>query len=190
VETKVIYQTLKDKGNPKVIKAQGPFPCNRSDAWFGYGYYFWDTYIENAHWWGQSALNDDYIITQATCDFSYDNCFDIVGGHTPHMKIFYEALELIRSNPRFSNVNVPKVIEILKRRTDFKFDAIRGYGINSISNNGLYAEFAHRLYFNNRGNQYVDCQPAIQFCLFRKTSMNFRNYMIIYPECYLENIMV
>lgn len=51
---KTLYQTVEDRNNPSEIETEGPFLCVRNNAWLGRGYYFWDTFVELAHWWGNT----------------------------------------------------------------------------------------------------------------------------------------
>ncbi len=60
----VLYQTVSDRDNADYIEDNAPFRCERKDAWLGEGYYFWDTLIKNAHWWGEIAYNNEYVITK------------------------------------------------------------------------------------------------------------------------------
>ena len=64
---KVLYQTVEDRGNPKEILNNGPFQCTRS-PWLGNGYYFWDSFIELAHWWGRQGYHGQYVITKIDLD--------------------------------------------------------------------------------------------------------------------------
>ena len=61
----IVFQTLKNKGNPIEIERDGPFICRWENSWMGTGYYFWETFLSNAHWWGKSHLNGDYVICEA-----------------------------------------------------------------------------------------------------------------------------
>ena len=35
-----LYQTLEDKSNDNYVRENGPFCCERGDAWLGKGYYY------------------------------------------------------------------------------------------------------------------------------------------------------
>ena len=60
-----IYQTLEDRQNYDDVEKHGPYFCCARDAngtpksgvkepWLGEGYYFWDTRIADAQWWGNT----------------------------------------------------------------------------------------------------------------------------------------
>lgn len=184
MEIKNLYQTLVDNGNPKNVEQNGPFECQKPNAWFGRGFYFWDTFIENAHWWGENSYNNCYIITCGICDFDRDKCFDLTGSNTSHNIIFNNALKKIQETGYLERVTVPRVIEFLKMNTEFTFEAIRGYGVNSLSPKGKFGKYVKRAFFKEDGYQYLDYLPAIQVCLLRKKSLNYREHKIIYPEIY------
>ncbi len=81
---------------------------------------------------------------------------------------------------------VARVITFLKEKVPgFNFEAIRVYGIKSISDyNEEYKKYKHRLIFELKKPQYLDYKPAIQLCLFKKNSLNLRNFKIEFPDEY------
>lgn len=192
MKVKVLYQTLKDKENPDYIEENAPFKCNWNNAWLGDGYYFWDTFIENAHWWGQVRHDKSYVICKAECDFSSDLCFDLVGD-TEHMLDFSNCIERLRTEKLLNeNTTVSRVLTFLKEKiSGFNFEAIRVYGIKSISEHKQeYDQYRHRLIFELSKPQYLDYKPAIQLCLFKKKSLNLRNVKIEYPDEYNSDFII
>ena len=192
MKIKTLYQTLKDKGNPDYIEQNAPFKCNWGNAWLGEGYYFWDTFIENAHWWGKVRHGQSYIICKAECDFSTELCFDLVGD-TEHMLDFDESIKLMKSKKIINkNTTVSRIINFLREKVPhFTFQAIRVYGIKSISDhNEEYKKYKHRLIFEISKPQYLDYKPAIQICLFKKNSLNIRNFKIEFPDEYNPDFII
>ncbi len=183
-----LYQTLKDKDYLKV-ETTGPFPCRWENTWLGDGFYFWQEFIELAHWWGETHRKGNYIICQAECDFDEFKCLDLVGEMT-HVRLFQNAIQIMRSKGKITaNTTVSRVINFMKGEFDsFIYEAIRVYGINSISpKNPNSAEYSDRFLFEINKSQYLDALPAVQLCLFTKQSLNLRNYKIVYPEHYRED---
>lgn len=186
MKKKTLYQTLEDRGNPDYIEANAPFLCKWRNTWLGEGYYFWDTFIENAHWWGEVRYGNTYVICKATCDYDPLNCFDLVGD-TEHMLDFNKTIEFLRSQKLINDdTTVARVLEFLKTKTgSFNYEAIRVYGIKSISEHKeAYKKYRHRLIFELSKPQYLDYKPAIQICLFKKNSLNLRDIKIEYPDEY------
>ena len=75
-----LYQTLEDKSNVDYVEENGPFICERRDAWLGRGYYYWDTFVDNAHLWGKKIYNSnnkDYMICLSKVEFSNENVYDL-----------------------------------------------------------------------------------------------------------------
>ena len=183
MENKTIYQTLDDKGNADFIESNGPFPCKWPNSWLGDGHYFWDTFVENAHWWGGQQYNDRYVITEAKIDFCTSTCFDLVGS-TKHMQEFEKVIELMKGRGLLNNkTTVARVISFIKDTLRlFDYDAIRVYGINSktklITPN-------YRMNFELGKAQYLDYKPAIQICIYRIKNLNFNSYQIVYPDEYI-----
>lgn len=68
-----IYQTLEDRQNYGEVEEHGPFFCYVRDdngipksgvkePWLGEGYYFWDTRITDAQWWGDTVYSQKDIL--------------------------------------------------------------------------------------------------------------------------------
>jgi hypothetical protein len=188
LESILIYQTLKNKENPDYIKDNGPFKCNWKNSWAGEGYYFWDSFIENAHWWGSNHQQNNYIIAEAKIDVSTSTCFDLVG-NTKHMKDFGDSIDLMKSKNLFKqNTTVARVIHYMKDTLKiFDFYAIRLYGINSKDKN-LVPNY--RISFELKKPQYLDYKPAIQICIYNISKLNFKNWQIVYPDEYIEGYVV
>ena len=192
MKVKTLHQTLADRGNPDEVELRGPFKCNWSNTWLGEGYYFWDTFIENAHWWGKVRYNDAYIICEAHCDVDSSNCFDLVGD-TDHMNYFTDSLNYLKDQSLIDNkTTFARVLSFIKSKIPgFKFQAVRVYGIKSISDhNEDYAKFRHRIMFEPAKPQYLDYKPPIQICIFEKSGLNLRNFKIVHPDEYIENYIV
>lgn len=188
MKIKTLYQTLEDRDNLDHIEENAPFKCNWGNAWLGEGYYFWDTFIENAHWWGKVRHGQSYIICKAECDFNSELCYDLVG-ETEHMLDFDESIKFMKQMGLIDeNTTVSRIINFLREKVpNFNFEAIRVYGIKSISD--YNKEYKHRLIFEVSKPQYLDYKPAIQLCLFTKNSLNLRNLKIEFPDEYNPDFM-
>lgn len=185
MQLKTIYQTLEDRETDlNELEELGPYPCNWENAWLGKGYYFWDSFIENAHWWGEEIRKypDGYIICQAECDFSDEECFDLVG-NTSHLIQLHDAYKLMKSKGLINKkTTVNRVITFFKNNLEnFDFTAIRVYGIRSKS---YHSRFSFTQVFEKNNVAYLDYKPPIQICFFTKKSMNLRSFRIVYPENY------
>mgnify|MGYP006357581213 FL=1 len=177
----ILYQTIEDRDNPDEIERNAPYLCKAKNAWLGNGYYFWDTLIENAHWWGNSHYyGSSYVIVQYSCDeLSCGKCFDLQG-NLEHLKQFNSYLDLLKKESLISEQDtVAKVFEFLKNKTDFldRYEAIRAYGHRSKK----HSEFVS---FEKNKPYGLERFPAIQLCLFKKNSLNLSCGTIVYPECY------
>lgn len=184
-----LYQTIKDQDYLDV-ETNGPFPCKWENTWLGDGFYFWEEFIGLAHWWGKTRRKGSYIICKAECDFDEIKCLDLVG-EMKHVRFFQEAIEVMNQNNKInSTTTVSRVINFMKEefKSRFLFEAIRVYGINSISpSQPISSEYSSRFLFEVSKGSYLDVLPAVQLCLFKKTSLNLREYKIVYPEHYRED---
>ncbi len=178
----LIYQTLEDRENAFEIERDGPFRCRRNDAWLGEGYYFWDSHKTLGHWWGKITYGKNkYVICESTCILDQD-CWDL-HGEGKHRKEFKEAaIELSKSHTK-NDPTVPEIIEFLKRKRFFTYQAIRIFGINSMNRKD---EYSNRVIFHHKLPGYFDLNPTIQICLFRRDVCSFNGYKIVYPERMVE----
>lgn len=188
IKTK-IYQTLQDRGNPDEVKKIGPFICNWANSWLGDGYYFWDSFVENAHWWGKQHCNNSYMITEAVIDWDENNCFDLVG-NIQHLQDFGNSIRLLEEKKLLTKkTTVSRVIKFMRQNKFFlNYSGIRAFGINSKGKN--YFPNYRVVFEPNKEYQYLAYKPEIQFCLLNLQNLNFRDYKVIYPDVYNPDYVV
>lgn len=176
----ILYQTVEDRENPDQIESMGPVRCNAKNAWLGHGYYFWDTFIENAHWWGKLRYRSNYVIVKySATDLADSRCFDL-HGNMEHLQAFKLILEEMRGrNLVNEKTTVAHIIEFLKRTTKFTdtYDSIRACGNYSKIPDST-------LPFEPRLPALLDVNPPVQICLFSKLSMGLSRGAIVYPPRY------
>lgn len=182
---KKLYQTLQDRHNPDHIEQEGPFQCKKRNSWLGVGYYYWDSFINNAHFWGETSYGvDKYVICEAECDYNTDKCLDLVGT-TDHIASFNEFYAVLREQRLADeNTTVARIIEYMKTKmVSFKYEAVRIYGVNSLGKNNIYSR---RMKFVSdvSSAQYLDLLPAIQVCIFKKNGLNLKKFRIVHPTHY------
>jgi len=184
-----IYQTLKDKENPDEVERHGPFICNWANSWLGAGYYFWDYFVENAHWWGNTHCKGRYMICEASIQLDSDNCFDLVDNFK-HLDDLEKSINLMKENGVFQKgVTLSKVIGFMRDNDIFpNFSAIRANGINS--KNELYKP-NFRIYFeNNNTYHYLNYKPEVQICIMKFENLDFKDFKIVYPDEYIDGYAV
>ena len=188
--SKTIYQALEDKNNPDSIKNDGPFLCERDNSWLGTGYYFWESFIENAHWWGREGANysNGYVICKAQYDFDEDHCFNLID-NLNHLNLLKETYKLLKNNGLANKrTTVKRIITYLKdKRGIFRYKATRVYGIHSKNKKSDFMDFFP---FINGHIAYLDATPAIQICFYNKKALNFRDYHIVFPDKYIEDYAI
>lgn len=123
-----IYQTLEDRGNAKELEKSGPCYCALYDddgalkegvkePWLGEGYYFWDTRIKDAHWWGKVAYlkyEKGYVIGKTTYDAHSDALFDLLG-NLSHLYDFVKVADFLKKQHGEKCITFPAVIAYLKK---------------------------------------------------------------------------
>lgn len=188
----MLYQTLEDRNNPDAIEQDGPFKCRRDTSWLGDGYYFWDSFIELAHFWGKNSGYSDYIICSAEADLNENNCYDLFG-NINHILDFKNIVQLLEKEGVIDNkTTVKRIITYMKSKGLFQHNAIKVAGVNSISNQEENDQYTLRFNFidHKKSDVYLDLIPPIQVCIFNCNKVSLKNYKIIYPDIYVEGFVI
>lgn len=189
-----IYQTLENKDNADYVEENGPFDCNWTNAWLGTGYYFWEAFIDHAHWWGQSHREGNYFICESKCVKTEDNCFDLVGD-TDHMNVFSDAVDEMATKKlkNWTTVTVARVLQFFLDTKVFHYEATRAVGFTSISEEKS-PELIKKILFEvpkpKKREHYMNYRPPIQICLYTKKAMSLSGYKIVYPDEYIDGYVV
>lgn len=177
-----LYQTLEDRSNVDYVEENGPFICKRGDAWLGIGYYYWDTFVDNAHLWGKKIYqqNDkDYIICLSKVDFNNDNIYDLDNAKT--LLEFNTLAKALSKTYPDKNITVAVVLEQLKQSREFTYKAIRARAVDDM--NG----YKQKISFKVGHIAYLDTCPHIQVCILDKTFIGNDNFKVIFPLEYSED---
>ena len=183
----ILYQTLKDKGNPEEIETKGPFDSKNKAAWLGEGYYFWDSHIELGHWWGRTVHGkDNYII--CSCEVTQDEtCWDLHGDGGCRIEFEKICTEMIKERlTTRDKLTVPRVISFMKLKNIFNYKAIRALGMNSVGGRLADPFLLFRVKFIKSNNAYLDLHPPVQVCLLTKRALSLCRYLVVYPDIYVE----
>lgn len=177
-KTKTIFQTLQDRDNADHVEKYGPFICTNSKAWLGKGFYFWDSFIENAHWWGeQNRSNRSYIICKSTIDYNDDLCYDL-HGNTETLIEFQEMINQFKELKLLTNNStLVEIINFLKKRNIFKHPSIR-VSSQKFNNNQFQVKY------HKKNPSWLELKPLIQICIYNLEKVNHKSFKIIYPKKY------
>ncbi|MDR1090505.1 MAG: hypothetical protein LBL79_05450 [Prevotella sp.] len=179
-----LYHTVEDRGDPEHIENYGPFKCKRKDAWLGDGYYFWENYIDNAHWWGKHSYNDNYVICYTESDYKQNDCLDLTNSSV--LEDFKEIINIAcRKNIINKNATIPAIIEKLQNSNSFPYKIIK---IRSEYTKTFNPENARK--FNKNQQQFIDFSPPIQICFKDKPSIKIKRFKIIFPLKYVDGYAV
>lgn len=182
----ILYQTLEDIGNYDEVEQNGPFAGKRKSSWLGVGFYFWDTHIELAHWWGNMAygkFNKEYMICKAFGVLD-GACWDLIGNGI-HRNEFALVCERFSQEFPSEKILVPKIIMYLIKNGGMSYRAIRALPMNTIK---VLSKFTKRILFVDWNESYYDAYPPIQVCLLDKKALSLHKYHVVFPEEACENL--
>lgn len=182
---KELYQTVEDRDNPDYVLENGPFKCI-SNAWLGDGYYFWDTFIEYAHWWGEQGYNGHYIVTKYLIDFNQEEIFDLLD--PSYIRQLEDYSEIMRDRFGISNLTVPRIIKHMQQFAGFDYKGVRAESRGCVSHTEENQSFFKRLFFIGKSKAYLALRPPVQICLFSKELLLSGSDEIVFPEMYIETI--
>lgn len=171
-----LYQTVRHK---QVILKE-PIYCHSNEARLGYGYYFWEHYIEAAHWWGNQHYGQNYMIYQSYYDYHSKKYFDLVGNpiHREQVKKAYETLRSRRKEA----YTIAQVLELIKKiDPHFDFWAIRAYPINM-----KHIDNKLNISFEKDNELYINLGNRVQMCVLDLNFLLDSQYTLVYPEYHNE----
>lgn len=163
-----------------MVEREGPYMCNWENAWLGDGYYFWEGFESNAHWWGQlRGYPRGYIICEAQYDYSDLTLFDLVG-NPDHIMQISEIRDILmkKKGIKSDDITVARLIQLMQKQGRFNFEAIRADGRKT---RNVSSKLNKKIKFELNKPSYLEGNPTIQICFIEKTSMNLRDYKVIYP---------
>ena len=176
------YHTVEDRGNPDHIEFAGPFLCDREDAWLGHGYYFWDTRIELAHFWGEvNFKRRGYVICEGAIVDDPTILWDL-DGRTAHQEEFIKAMDMMIDAGIFSNYDETtssEVITFLKQQGILTYRAIRA----ADEDRGTY--FVNFKPISAAKQAKMRLRQRVQICLLEKNELTLQTFSIIFPDNYL-----
>lgn len=177
----VLYQTLEDRDNVDYVEANGPFPGNIRERWLGQGYYYWDSFINSAHFWGWASykkFHKNYIIAKSEVSLPQDKTLDLLS--SPDLLRFNSWVSEYEKTFPDGETTVEKVLTHAQKIMGeaFPYVAIRAVFVDSINRE----EYQDRIYPN--GKAYLDLQPPIQVCIRDKSIIGVNNFKVIYPINY------
>jgi hypothetical protein len=175
-----IYQTLEDRGNYDEVEHHGPYYCSRYDEngnlkngikepWLGEGYYFWDTRISDAQWWGDQIYSKKlkgYVVCHTKYDQNSPLLFDMVGS-VAMFDEFERCVKIVKDYRQIKRVSFPIVLEYMKKNEDFTYKAIRVWPdpIKSVSNPQIDVFFPGK-------TASIGRIEKIQICFFDNTLLD------------------
>ncbi len=180
-----LYQTLEDRSNIDYVEENGPFICRRSSAWLGIGYYYWDTFVDNAHLWGEKIYkknNKDYIICLSRVVFNSSDVYNLEDSNTLfEFKVLEQKLSDVYPD---KNITVAVVLAQLKQSQDFVYKAIKARALDDMSSS------KQKIPFMKNHKAYLDTCPHIKVCIIDKTFIGESNFKVIYPSVYCDDYTI
>lgn len=173
-----LYQAIsyKEETIPKI-----PIHCSSEDARLGQGYYFWDTDIEAAKWWGESHYEGAYRVCRSHYDAHSEHYFDLVG-NVQHIKILGECYHKLQQRKK-EDYSIGEVLELMKCVIpEFRdtYWAIRAHPMNK-----RYLDSKMDIPFAKGEDKklFISCATRVQVCV---TNLDFlldgREYQVIYES--------
>lgn len=176
----IAYQTLEDRDNADEVERDGPYMCKSKNAWLTEGYYFWDDNIDFAKDWGKVYRDRGCIIIE--CKLNFSRLLDLVGSTSSH-KEFEQLFKVVQerggNKDRWKFGDIVRFLrEMNKKRSGvFPYEGIRVED---------YPKTALRIYYSDKGQEFMLCGKRIQICLFAKNSLILPSGVrVVYPEKYV-----
>lgn len=166
---KVLYHTIRKGLVVAASVKNAPYRC-ATNPWLGEGYYFWDSFIELAHWWGETHCRGQYAIMAADNPLAAGDVFDLVGD-TGHIEAFAQYARTLEAAFGEEPTVAQVIAHMRKHAPSFSaFKAVRADGRLSVPGKSPYT---FRLKFSSdpAKRQYLDLLPSIQYCIFERNDI-------------------
>lgn len=131
-----------------------------NNPWLGNGYYFWDTLLENAHWWGETHYKGKYSIVKVECVLGLDSCYDLHGNMAQLKQFLSIKDKMVEQGLADENTKVGRILEYLRRLNpdfDKAYKSIRACGLNFRNGFSNYIPFSDR--------EGLPMTPKVQICI-------------------------
>ena len=176
---------MEDRDNVDYVEANGPFLGNIRNRWLGKGYYYWDSFINSAHFWGMVSYvyyNKHYIIAKSELTLPPNQTLNLL--EPSDLQKLITWIEEYKQTFSTESTTIEKVLTHAQNimGATFPYIAIRALFIDCINKK----EYQNRISLN--GKAYLDLQPPIQVCIRDKTVIGKDNFKVIYPANYSDDV--
>lgn len=150
------------------------FPTNKenieAEPWLGVGYYFWDSIIADARWWGETHYHFNYIIARSFYNAWSDDYLDLTDvAQRDDFFIAYFAMK----EKGVKNISLPKYIEIRKNKDkEFQYKAIKAWPFPSAGVNVTEIPFPDNRFSLKRYSR-------IQICVIDKSFLHEGKFEVV-----------
>ena len=193
-----LYQAI-DGGRNAVPET--PIYCSSSDARLGEGYYFWDSAIHAAHWWGRTHYGENYLICQSFYDAHSEHYFDLLGDLT-HRERLRECADVLREEKQ-EVFSIAEVLKVLRKMPGFEEEywAIRAEAVNKRysdrkldiplhKGNSSPCEETDIPFAHADRRLVISCSQRVQVCVTNLAFLLEGEYRSVYPEYRDESYVV
>lgn len=179
-----VYHTVNDSGDPDYIEDNIPFKSTGKHSWVGYGYYFWETFIDFAHIWGKHHYHGQYVICSGKLsEKNEDDCLDLVG-NTEHCAYLEKLIELVKNELEGKDVLLRHVIEYAREKELLPHKIIRLEDIPRFQN--LKRSTLVQLKDSGGSPSYLSLRPKVVLYVFALDEVDLSKMRIEYPDEYVD----
>lgn len=178
MKRKELFHTLQQRYNVDDVEANGPYRCNRKDAWLSEGYYFWE-HVDLAHAWGQSSHRGEYIIGSLYIEYEEDKLLDLLDYAT--LSSFEQSYNMLCKAYEREEITVAFVIKYLREKTKVSWKAARSVFDKSFA----VQRFPHLNKSVPVGGHYIqrlNLRPPIQWCIFERSLFQGVPFSVIFES--------
>ena len=166
-----IYQTV-SKTPPKGKPYSVPIFSERLvinnkviyEPWLADGYYFWESFVDNAISWGNSHYNGNYDIYEGTYDTSDPKCFNLVD-NPECITLVRDAYKTIVNQKKRKPTQLNQILYFLRKNHSFQsnFEFVRVPAEGGMRN-------GEELRFDNNSSSSYYLIRQTQICFWTKRS--------------------
>lgn len=151
------------------------FCSNANNSWLGKGYYFWEAFIEVAHWWGKTHYYGSYCIYEGDFNLTTPNGLDLSRGED--IQLLRGVVNNLKERQIKRTITVAQAIAALNVIFNNQFTWVRA------DTTGCSNELTNSIPYGNHSIS-LSLTPQIQICFLNKKDFKdfFRSLTKVHPN--------
>jgi len=178
------HHTCNNIGGEEKILEQSPFLSEKdrfgNAPFLGFGYYYWDNNIDQAHIWGKTRCKNNYVIVKSELTLEGRDFLDLVGNRADMIEFVALHAKLSAEHNNGKQWPLGKFIEFLRKLNTTKYKGIFPWKVSrAVDLKSVSSIKPSAFNFVYKKDNYTDLNPCIVICLYEKNDVILQSKILI-----------